>query len=95
MEADVVNQDMEIVLAAPGEVETARAAAVVAAAIPTMINISEEDNPDAMIIIVQEEAAKVEAMEVPAWAEAIHVLLPAGVADAATIGNLFSKTIIK
>lgn len=93
MEVDVVNQDMEIARVAIGVVEAVRVVAVAAAVIP-MINISEEDNQDAMIITVQEEAVEMKAVEVPAREEAAQALLPAGVADAA-IGNLFSTTIIK
>ena len=87
MEADVDNQDMEIVPAAIGEVEAARA---VVAVIPA-INISEEDNPDAMIITSLGEAVEMEAVKVHAGAAAVQVLLQAGAAGAAAIDNLFSK----
>ena len=87
MKADVVNLDMEIVQAAIGVAEAARAAVAV---IP-VISISEEDNPDVMIIISLEEAAEMEAVKVQAGEEAVQVLLQAGAADAAAIDNLFSK----
>lgn len=89
MEVDAVNQVMEIALAAVGEVAAEKAAIAV---IP--INISVEDNQDVMIIISPEEAAEIEAVKVPAWEEAVQVLLQAGEADAAVIGNLFQKQLL-
>jgi hypothetical protein len=90
MEVDVVSQVTEIAQAAIGEVVAEKDAV---AAIP--INSWEEDNQDVMIIISPEEAAEADAVKVPAWEEAAQVLLQAGAAGAATIGNSFSKTSIK